>query len=177
MSGQMSGPDAPITELRDLLSNEPGLGRLLEQSLGKARESAEAGQVKESFRISGKVFMRVGLEDHEFKSSDSATSGYEFTQNRGVVTIDTAASAGGDLGTVALIPVGMAHVSSVMLTAVEGKHMAKGEEFGYFQFGGSDIIILFQQGVDPQIDTGDGFRLVGTPVAHCSHRAGRIPLA
>jgi hypothetical protein len=46
----------------------------------------------------------------------------------------------------------------------------EGEEFGYFQFGGSDIIILFQEGTDPQIDTRDDFRLVGTPIARCSRR-------
>lgn len=130
-----------------------------------------AGQVKESFQVSGKVFMRVAIEDHEFQSSDSATSGFEFSQNLGVVTVDTAASSCGDIGVVAVIPVGMAHVSSVMLTAVEGKHIAKGEEFGFFQFGGSDIIILFQQGVDPQIDTSEDYRLVGSPIARCTHMA------
>ncbi|OBI42238.1 phosphatidylserine decarboxylase [Mycobacterium kyorinense] len=125
------------------------------------------GLVKESFRINGKVFMRVGIEEHQLQGSDSSTSGYEFSQTRGVVTIDTAQSDLGDIGIVAVIPVGMAHVSSVMLTSTPGKHMAKGEEFGYFQFGGSDIIILFQKGVDPQIDTSEDFRLVGIPVARC----------
>ncbi len=127
-----------------------------------------AGLVKESFRISGKVFMRVDIEDHELAASDSATSGYEFSQTRGVVTIDTAKSDCGDIGIVAVIPVGMAHVSSVVLTSVEAKHMAKGEEFGYFQFGGSDIIVVFQEGVDPQIDKSAEFRLVGTPIARCT---------
>jgi phosphatidylserine decarboxylase len=47
--------------------------------------------------------------------------------------------------------------------------MAKGEEFGYFQFGGSDIIILFQEHIDVQIDKSEEFRLVGTPVARCSN--------
>jgi phosphatidylserine decarboxylase len=126
-----------------------------------------SGLVKECFRISGTVFMHVALEDHEFLASDSATSGFEFTQNRGVVTIDTSASDGGDIGIVAVIPVGMAHVSSVVLTAVEDTQMAKGEEFGYFQFGGSDIIVLFQEGVDPQIDTSEDYRLVGAPIACC----------
>ena len=125
------------------------------------------GLIKESFKISGQVFMQVSIEDHEFKSSDAATTGYEFFQNRGVVTIDTSASGSDDIGVVAVVPVGMSHVSSVRLTAVEGKHMAKGEEFGYFQFGGSDIIILFQEGIGPQIDTDKGYRLVGTPVARC----------
>lgn len=130
-----------------------------------------AGLVKESFRINGKVFMRVDLEEHEFASRDSASSGYEFSQTRGVVTVDTSQSDCGDIGIVAVIPVGMAHVSSVVLTAVAGTHMAKGEEFGYFQFGGSDIIILFQDGVDPQVDNSEDFRLVGSPVARC--RAAR----
>lgn len=127
-----------------------------------------SGLVKESFRIHGRVFMEVVLENHQFKASDSATTGYEFSQSRGVVTIDTSASDGGDIGVVAVIPVGMAQVSSVVLTAVQGTQMAKGEEFGYFQFGGSDIIMLFPDGTDPQVDTSENFRLVGTPAVRCS---------
>lgn len=130
-----------------------------------------AGVIKESFRINGKVFMQVGIENHELRASDSASSGYEFSQTRGVVTIDTAESDCGNIGVVAVIPVGMAHVSSVVLTSVAGKHMSKGEEFGYFQFGGSDIIILFQEGVSREIDTSQKFRLVGTPVARCRLRS------
>jgi phosphatidylserine decarboxylase precursor len=140
---------------------------LLEASSYHRYHLPVSGLIKDSFRISGKVFMRVGLEDQEFKASDSATSGFEFSQTRGIVTLDTSASDAGDIGVVAVIPVGMSHVSSVVLTAVEGKHMAKGEEFGYFQFGGSDMIILFQEGVDPQIDTSEDYRLFGTPVARC----------
>lgn len=127
-----------------------------------------AGQVKESFNISGQVFMEVVLEDHKLKSRDTTSSGYEFFQSRGVVTIDTSASGCGDIGVVAVIPVGMAHVSSVVLTAVKGKHLPKGGEFGYFQFGGSDIIILLQDGLNPQVDTSKGLRLVGTPAARCT---------
>ncbi|HYX99301.1 MAG TPA: phosphatidylserine decarboxylase, partial [Mycobacterium sp.] len=73
----------------------------------------------------------------------------------------------GDIGIVAVIPVGMAHVASVVMTAVECTPMSKGEEFGYFQFGGSDIIVLFQKGVDPQVNTSEDYRFVGTPIAQC----------
>jgi len=126
-----------------------------------------AGEVKESFVIQGQVFMQVDLKDHELESSDSATTGYEFFQTRGVLTIDTAASGQGDLGIVAVIPVGMSHVASVNLTAQAGRQLAKGDEFGYFLFGGSDIIVLFQEGVDPQVDPSTDFRLVGSPIARC----------
>ncbi len=124
-----------------------------------------SGRVEESFVLPGRVYMEVALEDHQLSSKDSTQSGYEFTQVRGVLTLDTSASDHGDIGTVAVIPVGMSHVASVTLTTVPGTDVTKGEEFGYFQFGGSDIIVLFQEGVDPEVDTGTGLRHVGTPIA------------
>jgi phosphatidylserine decarboxylase len=48
------------------------------------------------------------------------------------------------IGLVAVIPVGMSLVSSVVLTAELGVTLRKGEELAYFQFGGSDIVLLFQ---------------------------------
>ncbi|KKK68606.1 hypothetical protein LCGC14_2942360, partial [marine sediment metagenome] len=48
------------------------------------------------------------------------------------------------LGLVAVLPIGMGQVSSVNLTVQVGATLAKGEEFGYFTFGGSDIIIMFE---------------------------------
>ncbi len=126
-----------------------------------------SGKVKETFNIDGTVFLQVGLEDSEFPGSDAATTGYEFFQNRGVITLDTAASGHGDIGIVAVVSVGMGHVASAVITAIEGMQMSKGDEFGYFQFGGSDIIVLFQKGVDPQVDTSEDYRLVGTPIANC----------
>ncbi|HZE16927.1 MAG TPA: phosphatidylserine decarboxylase, partial [Mycobacterium sp.] len=83
----------------------------------------------------------------------------------------TSASDGGDLGIVAVVPVGMAQVASVNLTAVEQTQLAKGQQFGYFQFGGSDIVILFQPGVEVHVDASKQYRLVGTPIARCEPRS------
>jgi phosphatidylserine decarboxylase len=47
-------------------------------------------------------------------------------------------------GLVAVLPIGMAQVSSVVMTAEVGKKLHKGEEFAYFQFGGSDYILMFE---------------------------------
>ncbi len=124
-----------------------------------------AGRVEESFVVTGRVYVQVDLEDGSLVARDSARTGYEFSQTRGVVTLDTAASGQGDLGVVAVVPVGMSHVASVTLSTVVGTHAAKGEEFGYFQFGGSDIIVLFQEGVDPQVDSDGGMRHVGSLIA------------
>jgi phosphatidylserine decarboxylase len=48
------------------------------------------------------------------------------------------------IGLVAVLPIGMCQVSSVILTAEVGVTLRKGEEISYFQFGGSDIIVLFE---------------------------------
>lgn len=48
------------------------------------------------------------------------------------------------IGLVAVLPIGMAMVSSVVLTAEAGVTLRKGEEISYFQFGGSDVVMLFE---------------------------------
>jgi len=126
-----------------------------------------AGVVKESFVTTGRVYMQVDVEDHELTSRDNSETGYEFFQTRGVVTVDTSGSDAGDLGMVAMVPVGMSQVASVVLTASEGKSLAKGEEFGYFQFGGSDMILLFEAGVIEDVDTQEHLRHVGTIIGRC----------
>lgn len=66
-------------------------------------------------------------------------TGYQFVQTRAVVVIDS------PCGLVACIPVGMGHVSSVVVTASVGTTLHKGEELGYFQFGGSDFVMVFDR--------------------------------
>ena len=36
-------------------------------------------------------------------------------------------------------------MSSVVITAEEGVTLRKGEELGYFQFGGSDFVLVFER--------------------------------
>ena len=130
------------------------------------------GRVLESFTVSGRAYLQVELSGGQLESKDSAQTGYEFTQERGVVVIDTADARGPGIGLVAVVPVGMSHVDSVTLTTTPGVHVAKGEEFGFFQFGGSDIIVLMQAGARAQVDTTEGMRKVGTPVATCTPSGG-----
>jgi len=46
---------------------------------------------------------------------------------------------------VAVLPMGMCQVSSVVLECKAGDTLTKGEEISYFQFGGSDIVLMFQK--------------------------------
>ncbi|RLU92196.1 phosphatidylserine decarboxylase [Streptomyces griseocarneus] len=132
-----------------------------------------AGEVKQCFAIQGNVHLDVTIDKHgQFDAPDSSVGGYEFTQARGVIVIDTG-SRPEDLGLVAVIPVGMAQVSSVHMTMTKGARVPKGEEFGYFLFGGSDIILLFQEGKAPKIDTGGGYRHYGTSISEPPHSPKR----
>lgn len=109
-----------------------------------------AGKVLEARVIQGTVYLEVNAvpESNEadatkkitmkrvFDAPDSA--GYEFMQTRGLIVLDT------PIGLVAILPMGMAQVSSVIVTAEVGQTLRKGEEISYFQFGGSDIVMLFE---------------------------------
>jgi phosphatidylserine decarboxylase len=97
------------------------------------------GVVKEVRKIPGRVTMDVIKNPDESLGIVDGT-GYQFTQDRGLIVLDS------PLGLVAVLPIGMAQVSSVNLTAEVGATLVKGEEFGFFAFGGSDIVTLFEAG-------------------------------
>lgn len=107
------------------------------------------GKVLEARVIQGQVYQEVEarLADEEtgkhhlhnkivYDSFDVV--GYQFAQTRGLIVLDT------PIGLVAVLPIGMSQVASVIITAEVGITVRKGEELSYFQFGGSDIILLFE---------------------------------
>ena len=57
-----------------------------------------------------------------------------------------------EIGLVAVMPIGMAQVASVVLSVKPGDYVQKGQELSYFQFGGSDIIMVFQKNANVKID-------------------------
>jgi phosphatidylserine decarboxylase len=98
------------------------------------------GTVKEARQIQGLVYLDVVAKKEGDKYVLDALdgTGWQFVQARGLVVIDS------PIGLVAVLPMGMAQVSSAVITAEKGKKLRKGEEFGYFLFGASDIIMLFE---------------------------------
>ncbi|KAK2593464.1 hypothetical protein QQS21_008837 [Conoideocrella luteorostrata] len=75
------------------------------------------------------------------------TAGYQFIQTHGCIIIENPV-----VGLVAVLPVGMAYVSSVNLSVQSRyetngplpSYVNKGDEISNFQFGGSDIVVVFQ---------------------------------
>lgn len=148
-----------------------------------------AGTVLEAKFIPGQVYLEVHLQEQgetdangdlaravipqRYLDAEDAT-GYQFVQCRGLLVLES------PIGKVAILPMGMAQVSSVVfvtpkaegqrpitLTAEEkrgldyqqqvdlvnkklhgalvGKHFSKGEMFSFFQFGGSDCVMVFER--------------------------------
>ena len=139
--------------------------------------------------IPGQVYLKFDLEERSeqddsgnvariitprrYLDADDPT-GYQFVQCRGLLVLESS------VGKVAVLPMGMAQVSSVVFVtpaadgqrpivltkeekfglnyweqvellnkkiknALVGKYLSKGEMFSYFQFGGSDCVMVFER--------------------------------
>jgi phosphatidylserine decarboxylase len=146
-----------------------------------------AGTVLEAKFIPGQVYLEVNIKDEADANGDLARAvipqrhlnaedptGYQFVQCRGLLVLESA------IGKVAILPMGMAQVSSVVFVtpkaegqkpivltrdetkrlnyqqqvellnkrihdALVKKQFSKGEMFSYFQFGGSDCVMVFER--------------------------------
>ncbi len=83
---------------------------------------------------------------------ESNSLSWQSVETRGCVLIKT------DYGMVAVIPVGMGQVSSVNFieTIKPGTKVKKGDELGYFLFGGSDCVMLFEGKSGFKLSVGKG---------------------
>jgi phosphatidylserine decarboxylase len=106
----------------------PVCGTIVEARVIQGQVYAEAVAVPKD--VDGKQVNVLDLLDNV---------GYQFLQTRGLILIDS------PVGLVACLPIGMGMVSSVVITAEVGKTLHKGEELGYFQFGGSDFVMVFER--------------------------------
>ncbi len=74
--------------------------------------------------------------------------GFQMVETRACAIIDTE-----QYGLVAMLPVGMSQICSVnwIPSLQVGQSLKRGDEMGFFQFGGSDIVMIFQKKVDVDI--------------------------
>ena len=93
--------------------------------------------------------------------------GWQMIETRDCVIIDTE-----KFGLVAVLPIGMSQICSCNWeeNLKVGTKVEKGDPMGYFLFGGSDIVIVFQSGVKadlvcPEDESSEGYKhiLMGEP--------------
>lgn len=139
-----------ISPLRDIVVSPQELQRRHVNNLHLQNTKA----MKQLYLLNNRPLDQFGqpntnvISDLAITAPDDA--GYQWCQTRGLVVIDTSYDSEGnkkpvDHGLVAVLPIGMAQVSSVVLTVKEGDYLKKGQNISYFQFGGSDIVTVFQK--------------------------------
>jgi phosphatidylserine decarboxylase len=103
--------------------------------------------------IDGVVRLTQIVEGLTFSAAESAgfddtagtySQGYEAAVNtRGLVFIE---SEDANIGMVSVIPIGITEISSVTISVKDGQSIKKGDELGYFSYGGSSMCLVFQPG-------------------------------
>ncbi|QBA63956.1 phosphatidylserine decarboxylase [Muriicola soli] len=88
-------------------------------------------------------------ENNRYAFNPTAKTGWQSVETRGCVILET-----NEYGLVALMPIGMGAVGSVNFeeNITPGTIVKKGDMLGHFAFGGSDFIMIFQDGVTFTLD-------------------------
>ncbi|MBQ6966258.1 MAG: phosphatidylserine decarboxylase [Bacteroidaceae bacterium] len=94
--------------------------------------------------------------------------GFQMVETRSCAIIETE-----DYGVVAMMPIGMSQICSCnwIESLHVGQQLSRGDEMGYFLFGGSDIVMLFQKDIQVEIVHSGGHLLMGEPYAKLMKKA------
>jgi len=94
--------------------------------------------------------------------------GFQMVETRACAIIETE-----QYGLVAMMPVGMSQICSVNWVSGlhVGQQLRRGDEMGYFMFGGSDIILIFQRDVEVSIVHDGDLTLMGQKYARLTRKS------
>ncbi len=91
-------------------------------------------------------------EQGRYRYDQCGVTDFQMLETRGVLVLDT-----NDFGKIAIVPVGVQQVSSVVWTfpnhqsPITNHQLTQGTELGKFLFGGSDVVLFFEPGRAPRI--------------------------
>ncbi|MFD8542592.1 phophatidylserine decarboxylase associated domain-containing protein [Streptomyces sp. NPDC059649] len=110
------------------------------------------GVIEYKETVEGLMFSELYSEQVD-PTAGTLSQGYQANVNtRGIVVIK---SESPDIGKVCVIPVGITEISSVTITAEVGQRVTRGDEIGYFSYGGSSMCLVFEPNkVDFTVPTG-----------------------
>lgn len=101
------------------------------------------GVVRDARVVDGLMFSEAESAGFD-PNAGILSEGYDATVNtRGLVFIE---SPDPKIGMVCVVPIGITEISSVTIGVEKGAALAKGDELGYFSYGGSSMCLVFQPG-------------------------------
>ncbi len=102
------------------------------------------GKVVRCFNVPGTYYAEVNTYPYDEAGPNNSQGYITHVAARAVILIE---SDNPDIGLMAFVAVGMAEVSSCVIRVEKGQVLKKGDELGYFQFGGSTHCLIFQKDV------------------------------
>jgi phosphatidylserine decarboxylase len=141
--------------LQDILANDESVDQFVGGTVYQAFLSATdyhrwhspvAGTIVRAFTQDGTYFSEADSEGSDAVEPTNSQAYMAHTAARAVILIEADNPV---IGLLAVVPVGMSDVSSCIIqpNITSGYHVAKGEELGYFQFGGSTYCLILRPGV------------------------------
>jgi phosphatidylserine decarboxylase len=124
--------------------------------------SPVAGKIVRAFVQPGTYYSEADSEGKDAVEPMNSQSYLAHVAARAIILIEADDPV---IGLMAFVPVGMSDVSSCLIDAkvTPGYHIEKGEELGYFQFGGSTHCLVFRHGAIAE------FALGAIPQPHDPH--------
>lgn len=140
--------------LEDMLAGDDAVDQLVGGTVYQAFLSATnyhrwhspvAGTIVRAFVKDGSYYSEADSEGADAVEPTNSQSYLAHVAARAVIIIEADDPV---IGVMAFVPVGMSEVSSCMIDPklTPGFHVSKGEELGYFQFGGSTHCLVFRPG-------------------------------
>ena len=141
--------------LDDMLANDESAGLFIGGTVYQAFLSATnyhrwhapvAGTIVRAFVQDGTYYSEADSEGPAAVEPMNSQGYLAHVATRAIILIEADNPA---IGLVAVVPVGMVEVSSCVIAPeiTPGHHVAKGDEIGHFQFGGSTHCLVFRPGV------------------------------
>ncbi len=157
--------------LNDMLANDESVDQFVGGTVYQAFLSATnyhrwhspvGGTIVRAFVQEGTYFSEADAEGKDAVEPMNSQSYLAHVSARAIIIIDADDPV---IGLMAFVAVGMLEVSSCVInqTIVPGYHVTKGEELGFFQFGGSTHCLVFRPGVISD------FSLTAIPQPHDPH--------
>jgi len=108
--------------------------------------SPVTGTIRKAYVKEGLYFSQATSEGEDPTDQDHSEGYIAHVQTRAIFFIEADDPA---IGLVCVMPIGMVEISSCIIAdkMKPGARVEKGEEIGYFQFGGSTHCVIFQPGV------------------------------
>ena len=154
--------------LRDMLANDDSVDQFVGGTVYQAFLSATnyhrwhspvAGTIVRALVHDGTYYSEADSEGADAVEPTNSQSYLAHVAARAIILIDADDPV---IGLMAFVPVGMSDVSSCIIhsTVKPGQHVAKGEELGHFQYGGSTHCLVFRPGAIAE------FTLAAVPQPH-----------